>query len=51
MAQASESGISELRGYARGLEGDPAAVVAGLRLVWSSVTIRVEHCPARGRTG
>ena len=40
MAQASDSGISELRGYAGGLEGDLAVVEAGLRLVSSSVRIR-----------
>ncbi len=36
MAQAKDSGVSELRGYARGLEADLAAVKAGLRLVWSN---------------
>jgi transposase len=36
LAQAWGSGISELRGYARGLEGDRVAVEAGLRQVWSN---------------
>ena len=35
-AQASASGITELRGFARGLAEDQAAVEAGLSLAWSN---------------
>jgi transposase len=36
LVQAKESGVKELAAYARGLEGDYAAVKAGLTLAWSN---------------